>query len=225
MRLSLLCALCLFLLPATIHAQGATPVGTGSGSILLTVTAATDLPASGITATFEAEGGQTFGSCTTDRGGRCTISVQSAPTGASGLFRGAVVIEGRGRRPVTWPSGESLDLTIQLDESGQIGVPADLFPTRTPNPAPPVIASQTAAAASSSVPIDTEAVEVTSTTSAIPSASAQIDSTAPATASAPSATGKSGEQGSALAVGIALVVGVIFILVAFYLLLGRKESA
>lgn len=231
MKRSFFFALCLFLLPISLYAQGATPVGAGGGSIQLTVTTAGGQPVSGAVASYVAEGGQTFGSCTTDGAGRCTITVQDAPTGASGLLRGAVVIEGRGRRPVIWPSGQSLELAIQLDEAGQLGVPYDIYPTRTPNPVErqATASAQAEATVTETVvptepePVEGEPVEATSTTSAIPPTPSQSDSTATATATAPPATGKSG-RGSSFAVGIALVVGVIFMLVALYLLAGRKEQ-
>ncbi|MGB0386422.1 MAG: hypothetical protein ACPGWR_16550 [Ardenticatenaceae bacterium] len=112
--------LILFLLMQTTSAQ-------------VTVTLLNDQEAPAVSETIELvnEQRQTIGSCVTSANGRCTITVEEVPADPSGFIRGAVVVSGRGQRPVIWPGGP-LQITIILDSAGQIFVPSDQYVTKTP---------------------------------------------------------------------------------------------
>ena len=81
---------------------------------------------------FVTEQQQVLGSCVTNSGGRCTITIQNAPTDASGFIRGSLLLGDRGRRPVLWPGGQ-IEIQIMLKD-GKVDVPSDAYVTRTPKP-------------------------------------------------------------------------------------------
>lgn len=81
---------------------------------------------------FVTEQQQVLGSCVTNSQGRCTITIQNAPTDASGFIRGSLLLGDRGRRPVLWPGGQ-IEVQIML-EGGKVDVPSDAYVTRTPKP-------------------------------------------------------------------------------------------
>ena len=84
---------------------------------------------------FMTEQQQVLGSCITNPLGRCTITIQDAPTDASGFIRGALSIRDHGRRPIIWPGGP-ITIQLQLSDSGTLDVPSDLYVTRTPKASP-----------------------------------------------------------------------------------------
>ena len=121
---------------------------------------------------FMTEQPQVLGSCITNTLGRCTITIQDAPTDASGFIRGALSIKDHGRRPIIWPGGP---ITIQLIlDSGTLDVPSDLYVTRTPKASPQtlvpeVVQTKTSALPSPTMPASTSSVVSTpiSTPSAV----------------------------------------------------------
>ena len=238
----LLCFLfLLFLLPTALYAQGPTPVGTNSGRVQLQLLDAFRQPVGGARATFVSEAQEPLAQCTTDGAGRCTLLLESAPADASGFIRGAVVVEGRGRKPLIWPGGE-IEIELVLNPAGQLDIPRDLYPTRTPNateiaagtpaPAPvtdeptattaPALATASPTGATASPAATTSPPPSLTATPLAPGATATI-----AVASSPSTNSPLGVQlGAAIderRVEIALFSGLL-ILVTLYVWLGRRPE-
>lgn len=178
MRATWLALLLLLGLSLPTAAQGPTPVGTTQGRVLLTLHDASGQPVSGEEARFVGEQQNVLATCTTDGAGRCTLELPTAPADASGFIRGAVEVEGRGRKPVIWPGGD-FPLTVTLDAAGQLDVPLDVYATRTPAPTsiyptvtPRGAATATAQASTAPAPapaeLATATVTVPASTTAVP---------------------------------------------------------
>lgn len=105
--------------------------GPGEGELQITLYDATGTPLPQTLLHFISEGGLPLASCGTDAAGRCTLSIEAAPTDAAGLIRGTLQVEGHGSRPLIWPGGP-LTLVLQLDESGHLPVGHDVYATRLP---------------------------------------------------------------------------------------------
>ena len=223
MRTFLRCCLLLLLLwPTSLHAQGATPVGTASGRVQLLLLAANRQPVGGATASFVSEGQQPLATCTTDAAGRCTLLLNNAPADASGFIRGAIVVAGRGRKPLLWPGGV-IAVELVLSESGQLDVPRDLYPTRTPNATETRAGTPGAVATVASTP--TSAAFTPSATTTSPATTTLPPEAAASATLAPSPSLTIRRNSRQQQVGLALAAGLL-LLVACYAWLGRlKETA
>lgn len=104
---------------------------TSQGRITVTLLDAQENPVSGNVASLMSSSGQVIADCTTNSNGSCTILVEEVTADESGLIRAVLTIASRGRRSVIWPGGP-LEVTINLDENGQIFVPSDHYITPTP---------------------------------------------------------------------------------------------
>lgn len=102
------------------------------GQIAVTLVNENRSPVAQENISFVTEQQQVLASCYTNSQGRCTITVQNAPTDASGFIRGSLSINDRGRRPVLWPGGQ-IEVQIMLKD-GRVDVPSDAYVTRTPKP-------------------------------------------------------------------------------------------
>ena len=102
-----------------------------NGQISLTLLDDNLSPVTQETIEFMTEQEQVLGSCITNSNGHCVITLDNAPIDASGLIRGTLSIKERGKRPITWPGGQ-ITIQLQLDDSGKLTVPSDLYVTRTP---------------------------------------------------------------------------------------------
>ena len=143
-----------------------------NGEILVTLLDEKESPIAQETIQFMTEQQQVLGSCITNTLGRCTITIQDAPTDASGFIRGALSIRDHGRRPIIWPGGP-ITIQLQLSDSGTLDVPSDLYVTRTPKASPQtleseVVQTKTSALSSPSVPASTpNAVNTPTSTSTV----------------------------------------------------------
>ena len=102
-----------------------------NGQISLTLLDNNLSPVAQETIEFMTEQEQVLASCVTNSDGHCVITLDNAPTDASGLIRGSLSIKERGKRPITWPGGQ-ITIELLLDDSGKLTVPSDLYVTRTP---------------------------------------------------------------------------------------------
>ena len=102
-----------------------------NGQISLTLLDENLSPVVQETIEFMTEQEQILAHCVTNSNGHCVITLDNAPTDASGLIRGSLSIKERGKRPLTWPGGQ-ITIELLLDDSGKLTVPSDLYVTRTP---------------------------------------------------------------------------------------------
>ncbi len=114
---------------------------TASGEITVTLLDTGETRVVGETIQFITQEQAVMASCVTNISGRCTMTI-NAPSDASGFIRGALAISGRGQRPVIWPGG-GLELTLTLNDAGQLKIPSDLYVTRTPQNTPVEITPET----------------------------------------------------------------------------------
>lgn len=103
-----------------------------NGQIAITLVNENDSPLTQENIEFLTENQQVLARCVTNSLGRCTITIENAPTDASGFIRGSLSINDHGQRPLLWPGGQ-IEVQLVL-EDGKLRVPSDAYVTRTPKP-------------------------------------------------------------------------------------------
>ena len=155
--------------------------GSANGEISVTLLDEKESPIAQETIQFMTQQQQVLGNCITNTLGRCTITIQDAPTDASGFIRGALSIKDHGRRPIIWPGG-LITIQLQLSDTGTLDVPSDLYVTRTPKASPQTLESEVTQTKTSALPSPTIPAS-TSTVVSTPISVASVVSTPISTAS------------------------------------------
>ncbi len=171
---------------------------------------------------FATEQQQVLGSCLTNSQGRCTITIQNAPTDASGFIRGSLLLGDRGQRPVLWPGGQ-IEIQIML-EGGKVDIPSDAYVTRTPKPE----ITPTVQDGLQATPVPQDQIQVTPTVQdglqVTPTVTDMVTTTPTASVPNEQVTQPDTQTGIFESLGQILLIFVMVIALMFYIFSGNKNS-